>query len=78
MEYIGHQCFSRSRIEQVTLPGTLKEIGKQTFEGCNDLKVVWLEDGCAPDIRASVGGSAVILPARHKMVGDELLWDLRG
>lgn len=47
----GNGVFLLSALEEVVLPATLKEIGQDTFEHCNDLKVVWAQGNCAADVR---------------------------
>lgn len=76
LETIGSSCFSNSGIEEVTLPGTLKEINEYAFSNCNSLKTVWVEDGCAPDIKKCCGDNVGIFPAKT-MVGSIHLRDLR-
>ena len=41
--------FQGSRIEEVTLPSTLREIGRNTFKWCSDLKTIYVEKGCQVD-----------------------------
>ena len=55
MEYIGGKCFENSGIEEIALPRTLKEIDENLFDGCTKLKTVWVEDGCAVDVKSYVG-----------------------
>lgn len=58
------------------LSSTLKEIGEDAFEYCWSLKIIWVEDGCAPDIRKCAGQDVAIFPTRT-MASDKLLRDLR-
>ena len=51
VEHIGEWCFCGSGIEEITLPGTLKEIGKDAFEWCFGLKTILLEEDCQLDVR---------------------------
>ena len=51
VEYIGINCFSSSRIEEITLPDTLREINEDALKYCWSLKTVWAEEGCALDVR---------------------------
>ncbi len=44
-EEIGERCFARMGIKSVTLPSTLKKIGKEAFSGCNGLQTIL----CASD-----------------------------
>ena len=61
---------------KVTLPKTQKR--EHTFSGCESLRLVCVEDGCAADLsmletyaRAEVG------PSMGAMTGLECVWDLR-
>ena len=54
----------------------MKEVGDGAFDNCDHLRVVWVEEGCALDVRKYVGQDVAIFPART-MVGDILLRDLR-
>lgn len=55
VEYIGDACFDAfyegNKFEEIVLPGTLKEMGEKVFDGCDNLRVVWVEDGCTIDTR---------------------------
>lgn len=68
--------FNHSGIEEIVLPGTLKEINWWVFNGCCHLKTVYVGDGCTADVGGSVGDTA-ILPSRKITVGETPLWDLR-
>ena len=60
VERIGKQCFEYSGIEEVTLPGALREIGENAFYGCSRLGTVWVEEGCTLDVAKHVGRRAVV------------------
>ena len=49
-DYLG--TFYNSGIAEITLPGTLKEIGKYTFSKCFSLKTIYVKGGC----RATLSG----------------------
>ena len=55
MECIGEKCFKESGVEEITLPSTLKEMGENVFKDCNNLKTIWVGEGCALDVRKYVG-----------------------
>ena len=55
IEYIGSECFRDSGVEEIMLPATLREISKSTFTDCRKLKTVWVEEGCAVDVKQYVG-----------------------
>lgn len=71
---VYYGVFSCGGLEEITLPSTLTTIGDNTFSDCYNLRVVWVEDGCAPDIRQYVNYNVVVLPTT---VGDRPLQDLR-
>lgn len=73
MECVEGYCFNKSGIEEITLPSTLKEIHDDAFKNCNNLKTIWIEEGCTPDVRKYVGNSVDIVPADLKAAGDLLL-----
>ena len=50
VEYIGASCFNESGLKEVALPGTPKEICWRAFDDCYSLRVIWVEEGCAPDV----------------------------
>ena len=76
VECIGEYCFCDSGIEEVSLSNTLKEIGKEAFKGCENLKIVWVGDDFALDLANVVRGSVKIL-SRLARVGSQLLLDIR-
>ena len=76
VEHIGEWCFCGSGLEEITLPNTLKEISKNAFASCDNLKIVWVEEDGAPDVRKYIKNSVVILLV-GTMVGNKLLKDLR-
>ena len=76
MEHIGKECFYGSRVAEIMLPGTLKEIHDDAFYYCQDCKVVWVGDCCSPEVRKRVEYPMVILPA-ETMVGGLPLRNLR-
>ena len=53
--YMG--VFQNSGIEEITLPATLKSLYAYTFSDCRNLKTVWVERGCALDVRKYVGSN---------------------
>lgn len=58
------------------MPSTLKHVNSGTFTKCDNLKVVWVEDGCSENIRSAVADHVGVLRKSTK-VGDQSLWDLR-
>lgn len=56
--------FRGSGLAEVMLPGTLQKISGPVFDGCGGLKTVWVGDGCAVNVRRSVGRSAQILQSK--------------
>ena len=70
LEKIGIQCkchycigaFDSSKIEEVTLPSTLREIDVLTFERCKSLRTIYVRNGCRADL------SQLIVPASAQVV----------
>ena len=50
LEEIGFYAFCESGLEEIVLPGTLEEISRDAFNGCPDLKIVWVGSGYTTDI----------------------------
>ena len=65
-------------MDEITLPGTLVSLSFDAFQGCDGLRTVYVEDGCDINIRAYPLRNMSVLPAKGTMVGDEMLWYLRG
>ena len=61
MEYIGRECFWDSGIEEITLPGTLKEIGQHALTYCRSLRTVHVKEGCALDIKKYVDENVEVI-----------------
>lgn len=40
LEYIGENCFYGSGLAEITLPGTLREVGKAALKNCEQLRVI--------------------------------------
>ena len=45
VEYIGDYAFSQSTIEEIVIPGNVKEMGADVFFACDNLKKVTIEEG---------------------------------
>ena len=50
----GLGVFQSSRLVEVTLPGTLRDVGVNIFTGCANLRAVRVEDGCEAGFSRSV------------------------
>ena len=61
LETIGDQCFANSGLEEIWFPKTLREIKWDAFQNCGNLKRVWVEEGCAVDVRKHVPASVEVL-----------------
>lgn len=46
--------FSCGHLKEVSLPSTLKKIGKNAFLRCGNLKTVWVEYGCSAHVERHV------------------------
>ena len=60
---VWNKIFQESRVEEIVLPSTLREIASGIFNDCKDLKTVWVAEGCPLDVRKFVGDT---VDARHK------------
>ena len=70
LERIGNNCFCHSGIEEIMLPGTLKEIGTGTFYKCDNLKTIYVENGCEASLaNACVFDSTSIVTLSTAFVG---------
>ena len=63
VEYIGNACFRLGGLEEITLPSTLKRMGAYVFSDSFYLRTVWVEEGCALDVRKYVKN---FVEVRHK------------
>ena len=63
MEHIGESCFKLCWIEEIVLPNTLQEVGKNALRWTH-LRVVWVEEGCAVDVKKHVQDSVIILSVK--------------
>ena len=70
-------AFRNSGIAEISLPGSLVKLQKDTFDYCPSLRTIWVAGGCAVDVRGAVHDSMSILPAKDVTFGGRLLWDLR-
>ena len=78
IEHIGERCFMSSGIEEITLPCTLRDIGEEAFRDCQNLRTVWVEDGCRADFsEARVSRFAQVGPLSATMAGSIRVWDLK-
>ena len=53
--------FQDSGVEDVTLPGLLREMSPNTFSGCKSLRAIWVGEGCTVDVRKYVDASVRVL-----------------
>lgn len=73
------QCegiFGRSGLEEIVLPGTLREISGPVFSNCCNLATILVGKGCTVDVRRSVGHSVKILSEKQLKTGKGFNWDL--
>ena len=45
LEYIGEQCFTKTGVEEVVFPSSIRRIGIRAFKSCKDLKRVSFGEG---------------------------------
>lgn len=61
LQIIGEKCFSESALEEIAIPSTLREIRDSAFDDCSHLRIVWVKEGCAANVRKCVGKSVVVI-----------------
>ena len=62
----------------MTLPGALKETGYAVFEKCQDLKTLYLEEGCAAKLSCTeIPSAAAIVPLSTAIFKGISVLDLR-
>lgn len=70
--------FQESGLEEITLPSTLKKTGSGGFFHCNNLKMIYVEDGCEVDLHNFwAPHSAKVCPPPETIIGGVRVWDLR-
>ena len=63
---------------EVVLPTALETVGEDSFDGCPEVKTIWVENSSIADsLRRAYKYKAIFLD-RQIMVGNKLLWELRG
>ena len=71
MERIGDECFRGSGIEERTLPGALRKADTGVFYECDNLKTIYVEDGCeASLVGTRVPDSISVIPLSTALIGD--------
>ena len=75
--HIGAGCFADSAIEEFCLTASVKTMGRDAFEHCEHLAVVYVEDDCQVRIREHVGDKVAVVPSKDAMIGDTELWQYR-
>lgn len=76
LEKLG-SAFSKSGIEEITLPKTLMTVTCWTFSNCENLRIVYVEDGCRAAVSGSVPDTTQVRPLSGAMCGGVMLSDLR-
>lgn len=75
---ILEDAFRGTEIERLVLPKTLKKVGGSAFYGCENLKTIYVEDGCeASLLYACVPDSTKVGPLPDATLGNARIWDLR-
>ena len=76
---MGWCCFQNSGLEEIALPMALKKIDDRVFESCDNLRSIYLDEGCEASIyKAKILNSVAINLSRETIVGNIKLLDLRG
>ena len=75
VDAIGGHAFSGAQVEEVVIPGNVKEIGEWAFDVCTDLEKLTLEEGVAT-IREGAFGyctslESVVIPDSVTLLGTE-------
>ena len=74
----GRGVFEDSGIEEIMLPRKIRRIGHATFDGCRNLRVVYVENGIEADVPQTVLSSAIqVLPLPDTVVRGVRIWDLK-
>lgn len=74
---IGKKTFKKNGLEEITLPGTLKEIGEGVLD-CESLKTVYVGDGCDVDLsNTGVPSHTNVCPSLETFAGGVKVWNLR-
>lgn len=73
------ETFWRTKIKKMTLPRTLKNVDYNAFSDCENLKVIYVENGC----EASLCDTGVMYPTKvgpplETMLGSRRVWKFRG
>ena len=76
VECVGERCFEGHGIEEIVLPGTLKNISRKAISDVNRPVIIWTEDDCAADVLSAAGNIAEVFSKSSRLWG-EPLWDLR-
>ena len=78
IEEIGGWCFQNSGLKEIILPKGLKEVGYSVFDGCEDLKTIYVENGCEIDLSCTeIPNSTKVGPPPETIVGSVMVWELR-
>ena len=71
-------AFWNSGIEEITLPGTLREMTDGTLWNCERLRAIYMEDSCEVNLALLWLPDALkIYPLPETMVGSTRVWSLR-
>lgn len=58
---VWSKLFQDSKVEEIMLPSTLREISYNIFEDCESLRVVRMAKGCKAKVKKCVGKSVKVL-----------------
>lgn len=67
----GEGVFENSGVEEIYIPSSLREIGDNTFAGCEHLKSVHVADGCKVVLKPYVPFDVKVVSAVPDVSSDE-------
>ena len=61
-------AFQNSGLEEITFPSTLRRAHRYVFKGCDNLRTVFVAEGCQADVGILVGEAVavVLLPCKQE------------
>lgn len=57
---VWSKLFRDSRVKEVVLPSTLREMHPDMFKDCSALKIVWVAKGCPLNVKSFVGSGVEV------------------
>ena len=60
------RLFRDCEVEEIVLPGALREVDPVIFKDCRGLKTVWVANGCSVDVGKLVGSNVKVQEKRWR------------